>query len=96
MKLSIHIDNFLKRAAGDNRLLPSHISLFMAIFYYSPDGSTDSFFRVSRRQLMRYSRIRSIATYHKCVRELVEYGYIEYVPSYDPFRASKMAIVGNS
>lgn len=93
MKFSYPIDNFLRRAAYDNRLLPSHISLFMAMFYYSPERSPRSDFQVSRKKLMHFARIKSIATYHKCVRELVDFGYIIYMPSYHPHLASTISIL---
>ena len=92
MKLSFPVNNFLKRAASDSRLLPSHISLFMAIFYYSPDHAVTDSFQICRRNLMKFSRIKSIATYHKCMKELVEYGYINYKPSYHRFLASEVSI----
>lgn len=93
MKLSLPADQFLLKAAHDKRLLPSHISLFMAVFYFSPGDSSGSFFRITRKKLMRFSRIKSIATYHKCIRELVACGYIIYQPSYDPYRASMVSII---
>lgn len=43
---------------------------------------------VSRRQLMGLSHIDSIVTYHKCMKQLVSYGYAEYVPLYNPFIGS--------
>jgi len=92
MKLATRADRFLRRAANDDRLLPSHISLYMAMFYYSPDKPCDHF-QVSRKNLMRFSRIKSVATYHKCLKELVAYGYIDYRPSYDPYRASSVALL---
>ncbi len=92
MKLATQADRFLRRAANDDRLLPSHISLYMAMFYYSPDKPGDHF-QVSRKKLMRFSRIKSVATYHKCIKELVAYGYIDYRPSYDPYRASSVALL---
>lgn len=92
MKLANPVEQFLRKAAQDDRLLPSHISLFMAMFYYSPGHEAEPLFQVSRKKLMRYSRIKSKATYHKCLRELVAYGYIEYQPSYDPYRASMVAL----
>ena len=92
MKLAQQVDRFLKKAANDDRLLPSHISLFMAMFYYSPDKPADHF-QISRKKLMRFSRIKSIATYHKCIKELVAYGYIDYQPSYVPYRASSVALL---
>ena len=93
MKRSLPIENFLKRAADDSRLLPSHLSLFMAVFYFSPAEDLKAEFRVCRSKLMRYSRIRSISTYHKCMGDLVDYGYITYKPSYDPFRASLVSLI---
>ncbi|NQX52275.1 hypothetical protein HQN86_01480 [Pedobacter panaciterrae] len=93
MKRSFLIENFLKRAAYDSRLLPSHLSLFMAVFYFSPADDPKAEFRVCRRKLMRYSRIRSISTYHKCMSDLVVYGYVTYQPSYDPFRASLVSLI---
>ena len=92
MKLTQQADWFLKKAANDDRLLPSHISLVMAMFYYSPDKTSDRF-QISREKLMRFSHVKSIATYHKCIKELVAYGYIDYQPSYDPYRASSVALL---
>jgi len=92
MKLATQADQFLYKAANDDRLLPSHISLYMAMFYYSP-GKPGDHFQVSRKKLMRFSRIKSVATYHKCIKELVAYGYIDYQPSYDPYRASKVLLL---
>jgi hypothetical protein len=37
---------------------------------------------------MAFSKIASIATYHKCIRELDEYGYIHYQPSFHPAKGS--------
>ncbi|MDB4926560.1 hypothetical protein [Mucilaginibacter sp.] len=96
MKLSYPLDHFLKNAEGDDRLLPTHISLFIAMFYYRPDDAGGDYFQVSRKKLMRFSRIKSVATYHKCIRELVAYGYIIYQPTYDPYRASKVSLNVNS
>ena len=93
MKLSFPIDNFLESAAEDGRLLPTHITLFIAIFYYSKADDPEEIFRVSRSQLMHHSLIKSKSTYHKCITELVEYGYITYKPSFDPLKASMVRIV---
>ena len=45
--------------------------------------------RQNRRTLMAFSKIASIATYHKCIRELDAFGYIRYQPSFDPKRGSQ-------
>ena len=79
---------FIKRAADDNRLLPSHLSLVMAIFYFRIDDTPGAATRVSRSRLMRFARIKSIVTYHKCLKDLIDFGYISYEQSYHPINAS--------
>lgn len=81
--------SYFERLADDNRLLPSHIGLIMALFYHQEKDHPWGFFHASRSRLMRYSRIRSVATYHKCLSELVSYGYLEYIPSWHPIKASR-------
>jgi hypothetical protein len=41
---------------------------------------------------MRISKISSKATYHKCLKNLHALGYIEYQPSYNPFRGSHVIL----
>ena len=87
---------FLKKAADDHRLLPTHLSLMMAVFYFSNDSALREAIKVSRSKLMRFSRIKSIATYHKCLKELVDFGYIRYQPSYHPINASSIWLLNEN
>ncbi|MEO6523850.1 MAG: hypothetical protein ABIN91_19355 [Mucilaginibacter sp.] len=87
------LSHYFERAALDERLFPSHISLFMALFYFSGTDIPGDIFQVSRAKLMRFSRIRSVATYHKNVKELTAYGYIEYTPSWHPHRGSSVRLL---
>ena len=76
------------RMGKDQRLMATHISLFTALFVRWQRNDFVSPFPVTRKELMGYSRIASIATYHKCIRELDGYGYVRYQPSYDPAKGS--------
>lgn len=78
----------LTRIAKDTSLLATHISLFTAMFVCWQLNDYANPFRVNRRQLMAFGKIASIATYHKCIRELDSAGYISYQPSYHPFQGS--------
>jgi hypothetical protein len=42
---------------------------------------------------MRISKISSKATYHKCIKELIEKGYIIYNPSFNPYKSSTVEII---
>ena len=37
---------------------------------------------------MRISKISAKATYHKCIKDLHNFGYIQYLPSFNPFKGS--------
>jgi hypothetical protein len=39
---------------------------------------------------MKTAKISGIATYHKCIKELNDYGYIRYLPSYRPNRSTRV------
>ncbi len=41
---------------------------------------------------MRLSHIHSIATYHKVIKELHAFGYINYKPSYHPKKGSTISL----
>ncbi|MBU1485571.1 MAG: hypothetical protein KJ712_01930 [Bacteroidetes bacterium] len=86
------LTKFLIPVSQDNRLHPSHICLYISMFSLWERSRFSIPFRISRRQLMKLSKIKSTATYHKCIRELVSYGYIGYEPSYDHFKGSQIVI----
>ena len=79
-----HFNMLFKRIANDPELLTSHISLFTALFICWQRKNFTCPFSVTRKELMSYSKIASIATYHKCIKALHESGYIRYEPSYHP------------
>jgi hypothetical protein len=78
----------VKRMGSDERLLATHVSLFTALFIFWQRNDFASPFPITRKTLLMFSKIASVATYHKCIRELDEYGYIRYQPSYNPSKGS--------
>jgi hypothetical protein len=83
-----HLSGFFERISIDERLNPTHISLYMALFQMWNLNRFTNPISISRSEIMRLSKIYSNATYHKCIRELHEYEYIQYLPSYNPFKGS--------
>ena len=74
----------------DDRLNPTHISLYMALFQEWNSNRFASEFFVNRRELMRVAKIGSKSTYHRCVVELDKWGYLSYIPSNNPYKGSKI------
>jgi hypothetical protein len=83
--------DFLKLSGTRRNILPSHISLFTALIICCQMQGQKVSFRVTRKDLMRLSAIRSFNTYHKCLRQLVEQGWIDYRPSYNTVIASQVS-----
>jgi len=74
----------------DERLNPTHISLYMALFQeWNSSRFADTFF-VNRRELMRVSKIGSKSTYHRCITDLDSWNYLSYFPSNNPYKGSKI------
>ncbi|GAB2686691.1 hypothetical protein GCM10027037_05870 [Mucilaginibacter koreensis] len=80
----------LCQMSKDERLSATHVSLFTGLFVHWQRNGFASPFAITRKALMAYSKIASIATYHKCIRELDAYGYISYQPSYHPKLGSQV------
>ena len=82
----------------DDRLNPTHISLYMALFQeWNSSRFADEFY-VNRRDLMRAAKIGSKSTYHRCVTDLDTWFYLAYFPSNNPYKGSKikMSIISTS
>jgi hypothetical protein len=84
MKPDQIITIFIAKASHNKKVEFSHISLFLAIYYRWQSLGFDHPIKITRKKLMTLSKIRSNATYHKCIRELVEMDFIKYEPSYNP------------
>ena len=75
------VAEFYQRTGTDQRIGPVHISVYFALLHQAGKTGTNLLLPV-RENLMALAKIRSTATYHKVLRELHLYGYIEYRPNF--------------
>lgn len=87
-----HLTGFFDRIVQDRNLNPTHISLYIALFQFWNINRFQNPISITRDEVMRISKICSKATYHKCMRELNEKGYIKYEPSFNPFKGSMVIL----
>jgi len=83
-----HLAGFFDRVTKDDRLGPLHISMYVSLFQFWNASHFRNPISISRSELMRVSKISAKATYHKCIKELNNYGYLRYEPSFNPIRGS--------
>ncbi|SHG73858.1 hypothetical protein SAMN05444483_1263 [Salegentibacter echinorum] len=77
----------------DDRLNPSHVSLYLALFQEWNSTRFAKDFYVWRREVMQKAKIGSNSTYHRCLRDLHKWSYITYFPSNNPFKGSKIKML---
>ena len=79
---------FFLQVVDDPRIGPMHNSLYGALFSLSEKQDYAEPLSVFSYEVMPLCKISSTATYHKTIKELHDYGYIKYIPSYNHFLGS--------
>jgi len=88
-----HQTGLFKRFAEDERISPFHISLYFAIFQFWNRNRFRNPFPISREEIMSLAHIGSVNTYTRCMKQLHQWGYIEYFPSFSPNTGSKVSCI---
>ena len=83
-----HLTGFYEKIHEDSRLNPTHISLYLALFQFWNLNHFQNPISISRNEMMKLSKIAAYGTYHKCIKDLQDFGYIEYLPSFNPYKGS--------
>jgi len=78
---------FMEAAKEDARIGMSHISLYAALITL-PVIRRETPLCVFAKDVMPYCKLYSKATYNRTLRQLHEFGYIRYLPSYNHFLGS--------
>ena len=93
MRQNNKIIDFFGNVIKDHRTTPAHLSLYVALFQLWGINEYVTPFRICRKDVMQLSKIKSFATYHKCISELNNAGFIIYLPCYNPFQGSAVEII---
>ncbi len=82
------LTHFFNKAQADEDFSATHLSLFMALFQLWNQARFAKQIQIIRDDAMRLGKINSKATYHKAMAYLHKQGYIDYRPSYNPYKGS--------
>ena len=85
-----HLKGVFIQFSKDTRLNPTHISLYIALFQIWNNNRFLEEFYINREEVMRFSKIGSKSTYHKCIKDLSHWKYMVYYPSHNPYKGSKI------
>ena len=77
----------------DERITVWHMAIMQAIFQLATKNDASAPIFISRKRIMELAHILSYNTYHKCIDELQQFGYLQYVPSYHPGIRSRVFLL---
>lgn len=83
-----HLNEVLRKFSEDDNISSSHRSLYLAFFELWNQKHFPKTIMVNSKQVMSLAKIRSRTTYHKLLRELKLWGYLQYHPSSSPKNGS--------
>jgi len=84
------LSKFFKAIRNDYRISSTHIGIYAALLYMSEDRGFCNPVEVFSSEIMETAKISAHRTYRKCLKEMTEYGYLKYVPSFKKNKASKI------
>ena len=88
MEAISQLSAFYLKVVDDPRIGPMHNSLYGALFSLWEKQDYAEPLSVFSYEAMPLCKFSSTATYHKTIKELHDYGYIRYIPSYNHFLGS--------
>lgn len=83
---------FFSSVKNNEHIKVFHVALYMALVAAWSRNQFNNPFYITRREIMQEARIHALATYHKCMKDLIRLGYITYLPSYHPAHGSQVEI----
>ncbi|WP_430811057.1 MULTISPECIES: hypothetical protein [unclassified Carboxylicivirga] len=83
-----HLNHVLESFIEDERIIPRHVRMYMALFFLWNKLKFPEIIHIVRSELMLLSKLGSMKFYHLTLRELHEWGYIDYRPSKSCYRCS--------
>ncbi len=87
-----HLNAAFHQIYSDDRLHSGHIGLYMALFFYWNLHHFAAEFYANRTEIMKMAKIGSRSTYHRLIKELSEWEYIEYMPTQNPTQKTMVRV----
>ena len=86
------LEDFLERIENDSRIRMTHIAVYITLYQNWITNDCPEQILVTSKIMMQLAKISSSATWHRAIKGLHEYGYIEYKPTFNKMEKSKAII----
>jgi len=89
------LSDFFSAIEKDFRIGTTHIAIYAALLEYRVSKGFINPIEVYRYEITSLAKISSPYTYHKCIKDLNDYGYLKYEPSVKKTQGSRIYFVEN-
>ena len=89
----VHLNAVLEKFNTDTRIRQGHITLYLAFFQKWNREYFKTTLTINRASIMEMAKFRSKTTYHNYLKDLNDWGYLRYFPSFHPARGSKIKML---
>ena len=86
------LSDFFLAIENDGRINITHIGIYAALLQYWKEHQYANPLQVFSSDIMHKAKISAKSTYHKSIRDLSDYGYLKYIPSFKRNQGSKVFI----
>lgn len=83
-----HLNQAFLKFTADDRLNPTHVSLYIALFQEWNQNHFSRKIFINRGEIMKRAKMGATSTYHRCLKDLNNWGYLNYYPSRNPYKGS--------
>jgi hypothetical protein len=73
---------FFAAIQKDGRISITHIGVFAALLESWLEGGGENPLCAYSHEIMKVAKISAQRTYHRCIRDLHDFGYVRYEPSF--------------
>jgi hypothetical protein len=84
------LSEFFVAIENDPRISTTHIAIYAALLQYWKEHNYNNPVYAYSHEIMQLAKILTRATYNKVIKDLGDYGYIKYEPSYKRNQGSKV------
>ncbi|MFZ0595888.1 MAG: hypothetical protein WAM46_02815 [Flavobacterium sp.] len=74
------LTQFFKAIEKDQHISITPIGIFAALLQFRTAAGYSNSIKASRHEIMKTAKISGPVTCHRCIRDLNDYGYINYLP----------------
>jgi len=87
------LSQFFTAVENDPRISITHIGIYAALLQYWKEHNYSTPVQAFSHEIMQIAKISAATTYRKVIKDLNEYGYIKYEPSFKRNQRSKLYIL---